>query len=175
MEQENTINEATSPQSGSAPNTAEYADTQKITASSASFDAAASNKVDKETKNSEIDTRIYETVYKEILVNLHAFTPADQVACRITEEHITSYLENSHEERILQYKERREKRFFSTLELIAVLASIVLVVWALQENSAILVTLLYIIAGLGALFIWRSPDKLGLHVKGKTKDTAEDE
>ena len=58
MEQENTTHEAAASQSESAPKTIEYADTQKGIASSASSDAAASDKIDKETKNSEIETSI---------------------------------------------------------------------------------------------------------------------
>ena len=101
----------------------------------------------------------YEEIYREILENLHAFTPSDQVACRITEEHITSYLENNHEERILQYRERRDKRFLKTVELVAALAAVSFIVYSLKDNSAILVTLLYIIAALGGLYLWKSLKK----------------
>ncbi|MCI8590974.1 MAG: hypothetical protein HFI88_01215 [Lachnospiraceae bacterium] len=105
----------------------------------------------------------YQEIYRDILENLRSFSPSDQVACCITEEHISEYLNNSHAEKVMQFKERREKRFFAALELIAVLAAIVLVIHYLQNNSAILVNILYIIAGLGALFLWkfqpRSDDK----------------
>lgn len=97
----------------------------------------------------------YQEIYRDILENLRSFSPSDQVACSITPEHISEYLDNSHKERVLQFKERREKRFFAALELIAVLAAVVLVIHYLQNNSAILVNILYIIAGLGALFLWK--------------------
>ena len=101
----------------------------------------------------------YQAIYRDILENLRSFSPSDQVACSITPEHIAEYLENSHKERVLQFKERREKRFFAALELIAVLAAVVLVIHYLQNNSAILVNILYIIAGLGALFLWKFQPK----------------
>lgn len=97
----------------------------------------------------------YQEIYRDILENLRSFSPSDQVACSITEEHISEYLSNSHAEKVMQFKERREKRFFAALELIAVLAAVVLVIHYLQNNSAILVNILYIIAGLGALFLWK--------------------
>lgn len=97
----------------------------------------------------------YQEIYRDILENLRSFSPSDQVACNITEEHISEYLSNSHAEKVMQFKERREKRFFAALELIAVLAAVVLVIHYLQNNSAILVNILYIIAGLGALFLWK--------------------
>lgn len=101
----------------------------------------------------------YQEIYRDILENLRSFSPSDQVACSITEEHISEYLSNSHAEKVMQFKERREKRFFAALELIAVLAAVVLVIHYLQNNSAILVNILYIIAGLGALFLWKFQPK----------------
>ena len=175
MEQENRANEMTSQSPEVKPQITEDINMQKESEAASSPEQASHDTSGKDVQEPRVNPEVYEAVYKEILENLHAFTPSDQVACRITEEHITSYLENNHEERVLQYKERREKRFFSTLELIAVLASIVLIVWALQDNSAILVTLLYIIAGLGALFIWKSPDKLGFSSKTKSKKEVDDE
>lgn len=107
----------------------------------------------------------YEKLYTEILEHFRTFSPSDQIAGKLTEEHITNYLESSREERLQQYKERREHRLFTALELIAILASIVLVVWFLKDNPAILVNILYIIGGLGALFIWKYP-----HEKKDRKD-----
>lgn len=99
----------------------------------------------------------YEKLYTEILEHFRSFSPSEQIAGKITEEHITEYLEGNREERREAYKERREKRFLAALELIAVLVSIVLVVWFLGDNPAILVNILYIFGGLGAFFIWKHP------------------
>ena len=101
----------------------------------------------------------YEDLYAEILEHFRSFSPSEQVAGRITREHITEYLEGSREERLLAFKERREKRFLTALEILAALTAIVLIVWFLKENPAILVNILYLIGGLGIFFIWRQPHK----------------
>lgn len=101
----------------------------------------------------------YEDLYAEILEHFRSFSPSEQVAGRITGEHITEYLEGSREERLLAFKERREKRFLTALEILAALTAIVLIVWFLKENPAILVNILYLIGGLGIFFIWRQPHK----------------
>lgn len=101
------------------------------------------------------DDEAYEKLYTEILEHFRSFSPSEQIAGKITEEHITEYLEGNREERLLAFKERREKRFLAALELIAVLVAVVLVVWFLGDNPAILVNILYIIGGLGAFFIWK--------------------
>ncbi len=101
----------------------------------------------------------YEDLYAEILEHFRSFSPSEQIAGRITGEHITEYLEGSREERLLAFKERREKRFLTALEILAALTAIVLIVWFLKENPAILVNILYLIGGLGIFFIWRHPHK----------------
>lgn len=111
-------------------------------------------KEDYSKKNQE---EAYEKLYTEILAHFRSFSPSEQIAGRITEDHITEYLEGNREERREAYKERREKRFLIALELMAVLTAIVLVVWFLRENPAILVNILYIAGGLGALFAWKRP------------------
>lgn len=101
----------------------------------------------------------YEDLYAEILEHFRSFSPSEQVAGRITREHITEYLEGSREDRLLAFKERREKRFLTALEILAALTAIVLIVWFLKENPAILVNILYLIGGLGIFFLWRQPRK----------------
>ena len=97
----------------------------------------------------------YEEIYKDILEHFRSFSPSEEIAFRITEDHITEYLEGNREERMQQYKERREKQLFNFLELLAILVTIVLVVKFLGNNPTILVNILYIVGGLGALFIWK--------------------
>lgn len=109
----------------------------------------------KEYDKKSYDDEAYEKLYTEILEHFRSFSPSEQIAGKITEEHITEYLEGNREERLLAFKERREKRFLAALELIAVLVAVVLVVWFLGDNPAILVNILYIIGGLGAFFIWK--------------------
>lgn len=101
--------------------------------------------------------RACKEVYQEILEHFRSFSPADQVASQITEEHITQYLEGGNEERIQQCRERREKRLFHFLEIIAVLVSIVLIVKFLSDNPALLTNILYILGGIAGLYIWKHP------------------
>ena len=110
-----------------------------------------------EDQRQSFQDEAYEKLYTEILEHFRSFSPSEQIAGRITEEHITEYLEGNREERRNAYRERREKRFLAALELIAVLTAIVLGVWFLRDNPAILVNILYIIGGLGALFVWKHP------------------
>lgn len=101
----------------------------------------------------------YEDIYAEILEHFRTFSPSDEIACKITEDHITEYLEGNRAERRQEFLERREKRILSALQLIAVLVAIIFVVKFLGNNPAILVNILYIIAGLGAFYIWKNPHK----------------
>lgn len=118
---------------------------------------AADTAAPAEEHSREACNEVYEMLYKEILEHFRSFTPSEQIAGKITEEHITEYLEGNREERLREYKERREKRILDALELIAALTAIVLVVWFLGDNPAILVNILYIVGGLGAFFIWKHP------------------
>lgn len=111
-----------------------------------------------ETPKSKLDyEEAYHSIYKDLLEHLRAFSPSDEIAYRITEEHITEYLEGRREEKHQEYKERRDKRLLSALKLIAILVCIVLIVWFLKDSQAILVNILYIIGGLIALWIWKYP------------------
>lgn len=101
----------------------------------------------------------FEELYAEILEHFRSFSPSEQVAGQITEEHITEYLEGTREERMLAFKERRERRFLTTLEILGALTAIVLIVWFLKDNPAILVNILYLIGGLGIFFLWKQPHK----------------
>lgn len=103
----------------------------------------------------EEDKEKYREIYEDILTHLQEFAPQELLMGKITEEHITEYLETNRKERIQQYRERREKRFINMLEIFAVLAAIVFIVRYLADDPTVLVNLLYIIGGLGALYIWK--------------------
>ncbi len=111
----------------------------------------------KEAKEALKENEAYEKLYTDILEHFRSFSPAEQIAGKITEEHITEYLEANREERIQQYKERREKRLIAALELFAVLGTIIATVNFLRNDPAILVNILYIIGALGAFFLWKHP------------------
>ncbi len=118
----------------------------------------AAQKEGQKKQNQQNYDEAYRALYTEILEHFRSFSPSEQIAGKITEEHITEYLESNRGERLQAYKERREKRFLTVLGLITVLAAIVLIVWFLKDNPAILVNILYIFGGLGAFFIWRHPN-----------------
>lgn len=105
----------------------------------------------------KLQSEAYEKLYTEILEHFRSFSPSEQIAGKITEEHITEYLEASREERTQQYRERREKRLIAALELFAILGTILATVNFLRNDPAILVNILYIIGALGAFFLWKHP------------------
>lgn len=121
--------------------------------------AAAPGQDQPETAYSMGYEDVYRELYTEILEHLRSFSPSEEVAGRITEEHITEYLEGTREEKLLAFRERREKRILTALEILASLTAVVLTVWFLRDNPAILVNVLYLIGGLGIFFIWRYPNK----------------
>lgn len=111
----------------------------------------------KEEERKKAHDEAYEKLYTDILEHFRSFSPAEQIAGKITEEHITEYLETNREERIQQYRERREKRLLAALELFAVLGTVIAIVNFLRSDPAILVNILYIIGALGAFFLWKHP------------------
>ena len=117
--------------------------------------------------HSQMEQEAYQEIYADILKHLREFAPSEIVAGKITEDHITEYLEYTSKERQQQFRERRERRIIHMLELFAALAAIVFIVKALSGNPAILVNILYIAGGLGALFIWKYERKKS----GKDKET----
>ena len=137
-----------------AETTAETIEAAEETTAESTSEAAEEAKT--AADDSDYD-EVYSAVYKDILEHLRSFSPSDEIAYRVTEEHITEYLEGTREEHQQEYKERCQKRFLSALKLIAVLVTVVLIVWFLKDSQAILVNILYIICGLVALWIWKYP------------------
>ncbi len=115
----------------------------------------------------EEKSEAFHAVKKDLAEHSKAFSPADEIASRITEDHITEYLEGSREARTQHFKEEREKRILTAFELAAALASVVLVVYFLKDNPAILVNILYIIGALAGLWLWKKPHN---HSKDDKKD-----
>lgn len=119
----------------------------------------SANTQDTGSTNDTAKEQAFQEIYEKILEHFRSFSPADHIAAQITEEHISEYLEASREEKIQQYRERREKRWLSALKLFAALAAIVLVVYFLKDNPAILVNILYLIGGLSVFYLWKRPGK----------------
>lgn len=106
-------------------------------------------------------------VQKDLTEHSKVFSPAEEIAFQITEDHITEYLEGSREARMQRFKEEREKRILTAFELAAALASVVLVVYFLKDNPAILVNILYIIGALAGLWLWKKPQNHNKEDKNK--------
>lgn len=105
----------------------------------------------------EEKSEAFHAIEKDLNSHSSAFSPADELTAKITEDHITEYLEGSREARLQHFKEEREKRLLTAFELAAALASVVLVVYFLKDNPAILVNILYLVGALTGLWIWKRP------------------
>lgn len=116
----------------------------------------------------EEKSEAFRAIEKDLNMHSSAFSPADELTAKITEDHITEYLEGSREARLQHFKEEREKRLLTAFELAAALAAIVLVVYFLKDNPAILVNILYLVGALAGLWIWKRP-----HDSHKDKKTDE--
>lgn len=80
----------------------------------------------------------------------------EQILSRISDDDLMEYLhmEQKRMELLQQAKETREKRFWTTFQLLICLLSVVLVIYFLKDNPVILVTILYTFGILAALRIW---------------------
>lgn len=85
------------------------------------------------------------------------FTKEDWILSRIPEEDLMEYLalEQRKIEMLQNAKEIKEKRIFTTLQILISLAAIVAVVGLLRDNPTVLVNILYITGIVIALWIWR--------------------
>lgn len=103
-----------------------------------------------------VDTEaVAKEIEEEITAHESSFSPANDILSKITEEHITEYLEGSREARQMEFKERREKRLLSAFKLLIIFGSAVAIVYFLKDNPAILVNILYIVAILTGLWFWK--------------------
>lgn len=85
------------------------------------------------------------------------------ILSRISDEDLMEYLRlEQHRQELLQKsKEVREKRIWTAFLLTISLLSIVLVIYFLKDNPTILVSILYTIGILVALYIWNKPKDKG--------------
>lgn len=66
-------------------------------------------------------------------------------------------MEQKKEEDVRKAKEARQKRFLSAFQLTVSLAAVIIVMFLLRENPTVMVNILYIIAIIAALWIWKNP------------------
>ena len=66
-------------------------------------------------------------------------------------------MEQKKEEDVRKAKEARQKRILSAFQLTVSLAAVIAVMFLLRDNPTVMVNILYIIAIIAALWIWKNP------------------
>lgn len=91
------------------------------------------------------------------------------ILSRISDEDLMEYLrlEQQRQELLQKAKEVREKRIWTAFLLTVSLLAVVLVIYFLKDNPTILVSILYTIGILVALYIWNRPKDKGSDKKTK--------
>lgn len=87
------------------------------------------------------------------------FSREQWILTHIGDENLMEYLrmEQKKEEDVRKAKEARQKRFLSAFQLTVSLAAVIIVMFLLRENPTVMVNILYIIAIIAALWIWKNP------------------
>ncbi len=87
------------------------------------------------------------------------FSREQWILTHIGDENLMEYLrmEQKKEEDVRKAKEARQKRFLSAFQLTVSLAAVIIVMFLLRENPTVMVNILYIIAIIVALWIWKNP------------------
>ena len=87
------------------------------------------------------------------------FSREEWILTHIGDENLMEYLrmEQKKEEDVRKAKEARQKRFLSAFQLTVSLAAVIIVMFLLRENPTVMVNILYIIAIIVALWIWKNP------------------
>ncbi len=90
------------------------------------------------------------------------YRPENTISKKITEQHISQFLEDSRVQMKEDYKEKRESKIFSGIVLILILVFIIVVILLLKDNPEVMEKVLYSLVGLLA-------GALGGYGYGKTK------
>ena len=87
------------------------------------------------------------------------FSREEWILTHIGDENLMEYLrmEQKKEEDVRKAKEARQKRILSAFQLTISLAAVIVVMFLLSENPTVMVNILYIIAIIAALWIWKNP------------------
>lgn len=87
------------------------------------------------------------------------FSREQWILTHIGDENLMEYLrmEQKKEEEVRKAKEARQKRILSAFQLAISLAAVIIVMFLLRENPTVMVNILYIIAIIAALWIWKNP------------------
>ena len=87
------------------------------------------------------------------------FSREEWILTHIGDENLMEYLrmEQKKEEDVRKEKEARQKRILSAFQLTVSLAAVIAVMFLLRDNPTVMVNILYIIAIIAALWIWKNP------------------
>lgn len=87
------------------------------------------------------------------------FSREEWILTHIGDENLMEYLrmEQKKEEDVRKAKEARQKRILSAFQLTVSLAAVIAVMFLLRDNPTVMVNILYIIAIIAALWIWKNP------------------
>ena len=87
------------------------------------------------------------------------FSREQWILTHIGDENLLEYLKMEHrrEEERQNAKDMRQKRILSAFQLTISLAAVIAVIFLLRDNPTVMVNILYIIAIIAALWIWKHP------------------
>lgn len=87
------------------------------------------------------------------------FSREQWILTHIGDENLMEYLRMEHkkEEEVRKAKEAKQKRILSAFQLTVSLAAVIVVMFLLRDNPTVMVNILYIIAIVAALWIWKNP------------------
>ena len=87
------------------------------------------------------------------------FSREQWILTHIGNENIMEYLrmEQKKEDEIRKTKEAKQKRLLSAFLLTVSLAAVIVVMFLLRDNPTVMVNILYIIAIIAGLWIWKNP------------------
>lgn len=87
------------------------------------------------------------------------FSREQWILTHIGEENLLEYLkmEQKREDDRQKSKDLRQKNILSAFQLTASLAAVIAIIFLLKDNPTVMVNILYIIAIIAALWIWKNP------------------
>ena len=87
------------------------------------------------------------------------FSREEWILTHIGDENLMEYLrmEQKKEEDVRKAKETMQKSILSAFQLTVSLAAVIVVMFLLRDNPTVMVNILYIIAIIAALWIWKNP------------------
>ena len=100
-----------------------------------------------------------ESSHAESAAGWDKFSREQWILTHIGNENIMEYLrmEQKKEDEIRKAKESKQKRLLSAFQLTVSLAAVIVVMFLLRDNPTVMVNILYIIAIIAGLWIWKNP------------------